>query len=69
MKKLIDNSGGYETYAEIKEFTNPSHAGWKTLSLTTVWNGARSKVEEHRQYEINLDPESFERLKEFFREV
>ena len=69
MKKLIDNSGGYETYAEIKDFDNLAHAGWKTFSLTTTWTGARGKVEEHRQYEINLEPESFEKLKEFFKGV
>lgn len=69
MKKLIDNSGGYETYAEVKDLTDTAHAGWKSLILTTIWTGARGKVTEHRQYEINLEPASFEKLKEFFREV
>ena len=69
MKTLIDNSGGYETYVEIQDLENPAHVGWKTLRLTSVWTGARGKVEEHSQYEINLEPESFEKLKEFFREV
>ena len=69
MKKLIDDSGGYKTYFELRPFTNPAHEGWQSLIITTVWEGARGEVQEHRQYEINLEPESLKNLKELLNEV
>lgn len=69
MKKLIDNSGGYKTYAELRDFTNQSHMGWKSLIITTVWEGARGEVHEQKKYEINLEPESLKNLKEFLNEM
>jgi hypothetical protein len=71
MKRLIDNSGGYKTYFELRPFTNPSgsHKGWASLIVTTVWEGARGDVEEHKQYELNLDPAALKNLKEFLNEM
>jgi hypothetical protein len=69
MKKLIDDSGGFKTYFELRPFTNPAHAGWASLIVTTVWEGARSTVEEHKQYELNLDPMALKNLKDFLNEV
>jgi hypothetical protein len=66
MKRLIDNSGGYKTYFELRPFTNPSHEGWETLTVTTVWEGARGEVHEQKKYEINLDPAAIENLRDFF---
>lgn len=69
MKKLIDNAGGYLTYMELRPFTNPAHAGWQTLRVTTVWEGARSEVEEQVKYEINLPPYAFINLKDLINGV
>lgn len=69
MKKLIDNSGGYKTFFELRPFTNPAHKGWASLIVTTVWEGARGDVEEHKQYELNLDPQALSNLKEFLNEM
>ena len=65
MKKLIDNSGGFKTYFELRPFTNIAHEGWQSLIITTVWEGARGEVEEHRQYELNLDPIALQNFKDF----
>jgi hypothetical protein len=69
MKKLIDNSGGYQTFVELRPFKNPAHEGWNSLIITTVWDGARGEVHEQRQFEINLEPESLKNLKELLNEV
>lgn len=63
MKMLIDNAGGYLTYGEVIPFKNPAHAGWVTLRISTVWEGARSDVEEQVKYELNLTPEAFQNFK------
>ena len=69
MKKLIDNAGGYLTYMELRPFTNPAHTGWQTLRVTTVWEGARSEIEEQVKYEINLPPYAFINLKDLINGV
>lgn len=69
MKKLIDNAGGYLTYMELRPFSSPSYPGWQTLRVTTVWEGARSGVEEQVKYEINLNPEAFKNFKELINEL
>lgn len=69
MKKLIDNAGGYLTYAEIRPFENPQHQGWVNIRVTTVWEGARSTVEEQVKYELNLDPIAFKNFKDLVNEM
>lgn len=69
MKKLIDDAGGYLTYIEIRPFTNPAHQGWHNLKVTTVWEGARSGVEEQVKYDMNLSPAAFKNLKDLLNEV
>ena len=66
MKKLISDSGGYQTYMELRPLTNAAHAGWYNFRVISVWQGARSTVEEHVKYELNLDPESYKNFKELF---
>jgi hypothetical protein len=69
VKKLIDDSGGYKTYMELRPFTNPAHEGWNSLIVTTVWEGARGEVHEQKKFEINLEPASLQNLKELLNEV
>lgn len=69
MKKLIYNAGGYLTYMEIRPFENPQHQGWVNLRVTTVWEGARSTVEEQVKYELNLDPDALKNLRDLLNEV
>lgn len=69
MKKLIDDSGGYKTYFELRPFTNPSHKGWQSLIVTTVWEGARGEVHEQKKFEINLDPEALVNFKQLFEAI
>ena len=65
MKTLIDDSGGYKTYMELRPLTNTAHEGWQALIVTTVWEGARGVVHEQTKFEINLEPNSLKNLKEF----
>lgn len=69
MKRLIDNSGGFKTYFELRPYKNPSHDGWQSLIITTVWEGARGEVEEHKQYELSLDAQSLANFKEFIKDA
>lgn len=69
MKKLIDNSGGYKTYMELRPLVNPAHLGWVALIVTTVWEGARGEVHEQKKFEINLEPSALENLRELLNEV
>ena len=69
MKKLISDSGGYQTYMELRPLTNAAHAGWYNFRVISVWQGARSTVEEQVKYELNLDPESYKNFKEMFNEM
>jgi hypothetical protein len=69
MKKLIDNSGGYKTYVELRPFTNPAHVGWNSLIISTVWEGARGEVHEQKKFELNLEPDSLKNLKDLLNEV
>lgn len=69
MKKLIDDSGGYKTYFEMRPFSNPAHAGWKSLTVTTVWDGARGEVHEQKKFEINLDPTGLQNLEDFLNGI
>lgn len=65
MKKLIDNSGGYKTFFELRPLTNNAHQGWQSLTVTTVWEGARGEVHEQKKYELNLDPVALQNFKDF----
>lgn len=69
MKKLISDSGGYKTFLEIKPISSPSHSGWVHLRISTVWEGARGKVEEYTKFEMSLDPEAKNNLKEILNEM
>lgn len=69
MKQLISDSGGYQTYMELRPLENPAHAGWYNFRVISVWQGARSTVEEHVKYELNLDPASLANFKELLNEM
>lgn len=69
MKRLIDNAGGYLTYIELRPLENPQHQGWVNLRVTTVWEEARSTVEEQVKYEVNLNPTAFKNFKDLLNEL
>lgn len=69
MKQLISDAGGYQTYMELRPLENPQHQGWVNFRVTTVWEGARSMVEEQVKYELNLDPNAVKNFKDLLNDL
>lgn len=68
MKKLINDAGGYKTYIELTPIEVKSFQGWTNMRVTTVWENARSIVEEQVKFQMNLDPEALKNLKEMLND-
>ena len=68
MKKLINDAGGYKTYIELTPIEVKSFQGWTNMRVTTVWENARSTVEEQVKFQMNLDPGALKNLKELLNE-
>jgi len=63
MKKLISNTGGFKTYAEIRECVNPS--GLVQFRLLTEFEQSKDPNEHRVLCEILLTEEERQALKEF----
>lgn len=68
-KKLIDDSGGMHTYAELKPLANPQHEGWQHLKVTTVYDYAKNPTESQTRFDICLSPEAFQQFKDLFNDL
>lgn len=66
-KKLISNAGGMKTYIEIRDVDTP--AGLKFFRVSTVYDGARNPTEERTKFDMCLDQESYQALKELINEM
>ena len=69
MKKLItevkDVSGDdYQLYAELIDCEKPE--GYKMLSFSSVWTGAKDPKLEQNKFRMILSPKSLNNLKEMF---
>lgn len=67
MKKLItevkDTSGNdYQLYAELTDCASP--VGYKMLSFSSVWTGAKDPKLEQNKFRMMLSTESLNNLKE-----
>ena len=67
MRKLItevaDVSGdGYQLYADITDCAIPN--GYKMLSFSSAWSGAKDPKLEQNKFRMILSPESLDNLKE-----
>ena len=67
MKKLItevkDVSGNdYHLYAELEDIAIPD--GYKVLSFSSLWTGAKDPKLEQNKFKMMLSPESLNNLKE-----
>lgn len=67
MKKLItevkDVSGNdYQLYAELTDCARPD--GFKMLSFSSVWTGAKDPKLEQNKFRMILSPESLNNLKD-----
>jgi hypothetical protein len=61
MKKLISNTGGLQTFLEIK----PVEAipGMTYLRITTTFEGAKDTSDERVKFEVYLDPSELDNLR------
>ena len=61
MKKLISNTGGLQTFLEIK----PVEAipGMTYLRITTTFEGAKDTSDERVKFEVYLDPSEPDNLR------
>lgn len=66
-KKLISDAGGMKTYVEIRDVDTP--AGLKFLRVSTVYDNAKHPAEERTRFDMCLDQESFQMLKELINET
>jgi hypothetical protein len=61
MKKLISNTGGLQTFLEIK----PVEAipGMTYLRITTTFEGAKDTSDERVKFDVCLDQSDFDNLR------
>lgn len=68
MRKLISDDGGYKTFIDIAPIDSKLYNGWANFRVVTVWEEARSTVEEHTKFQMNLNPDALKNLKEILNE-
>ena len=71
MKKLLheihEHSGSvYQLYAELADCANP--AGYKTLTFSSIWTGAKRPELEQKKGSQFLSPEALKNLKSLLEE-
>ena len=67
MKRLIQevkeaSGASYQLWAELTECPNP--AGYKQLTFSSVWTGAKNPEAPQRKGEMLLSPEAVKNLQE-----
>lgn len=73
MKKLIteihDNRSGstYQLWGKLEDLYHPSD--YKSLTLYTVWTGAKDPAGEQEKAKLMLSPDSLKNLKELLGSV
>lgn len=63
MKKLISNTGGLQTFFEIRDLEIPPNT--KYIRISTFYDGAKNPNGERTQFDMCLDEEHFKNLKDF----
>jgi len=67
MKKLISDVGGMKTYVEIRDIDMP--VGTKYLRVSTFYDGAKDPNSERTRFDMCMDQETFNALKDLVNEV
>ena len=62
MKTLISDNGGYQVYAELRDYARSN--GNRQLRFITVWDNAKDPEGEQVKFEMILTPEQRKLLKE-----
>jgi hypothetical protein len=66
-KKLISETGGMKTYVEIRNISMP--VGTKYLRISTFYDGAKDPNSERTRFDMCMDEETFNALKDMINEV
>ena len=67
MKKLISDVGGMKTFLEIRDLETP--AKMKYIRVSTFYDGAKDPNGERTRFDMCLEPEHFQVLKDFINEM
>ena len=62
MKTLISENGAYKVYAEVSDYIRSE--GNANLKFITVWEDAKDPTGEQVKFQMILNPEQRQRLKE-----
>jgi hypothetical protein len=67
MKKLISDAGGMKTFLEIRNIETPTNM--KYMRISTFYDGAKDPNGERTQFDMCLEEEHFQILKDFINEM
>lgn len=67
MKKLISDIGGMKTFLEIRTINSTSTM--KYFKISTFYDGAKDPNSERTQFDMCLDEEHYQYLKDFINEM
>ena len=62
-KQLISSAGGINTFIDAKPLTNPQHAGWTHVKISSTAEWAKDPTHEQVKLDLCLEPEEFANLK------
>jgi hypothetical protein len=67
MKRLLSDVGGMKTFVEIRKLDTP--ASMRYIRVSTFYDGAKDPNGERTRFDICLEEEHFQVLKEFINEM
>lgn len=67
MKKLISDVGGMKTFLEIRDLGIP--ANMKYIRVSTFYDGAKDPNSERTRFDMCMETEHFQNLKDFINEM
>jgi hypothetical protein len=67
MKKLISDVGGMKTFVEIRKLDNPTNMRY--VRVSTLYDAAKDPNGERTKFDMCLDNDEFETLKDFINEA
>lgn len=66
-KRLISTDGGMNTYVEVRHIDTP--AGMRYLRVSTFYDGAKDPNSERTRFDMCMDEDTFQALKDLINEV
>lgn len=66
-KKLISDVGGMKTFVEVRNVAAPSNM--KYIRVSTFYDGAKDPNGERTRFDMCMEEEHFQNLKDLFNEM